>query len=71
MSYSNYNHEARRSRLAEPSQLTSVANFWTPTTDKKHMLGAIFDTDDGRRFRYQQNGAVALTIALANQSARQ
>ena len=69
MSYSNYNQSARRSRLAEPAQLTSAANFWTPTTDKKHMLGTIFDLDDGRRFRYQQNGAVALTIALANQSA--
>lgn len=69
MSYTNYNYSFRRSRLSEPCQFTSDANLWTPTADQKHMLGAIYDTDDGRRFRYQKAGSVALTIALVNQSA--
>lgn len=69
MSYTNYNHSFRRSRLSEPSQMTSDANIWTPTVDQKHMLGAIYDTDDGRRFRYQKNGSGALTIANVAQQA--
>lgn len=68
MSYSNYNREHRRSRLQEPAMLTEDSNFWAPTTDKKAMLGCIFDLDDGRRFRYQQSGE-ALIIGLVNQSA--
>lgn len=68
MSYTNYNQKFRRNRNAEPSQMTAASNLWTPTTDQKNMLGMIYDTDDGRRFRYQKAGE-ALTIGLANQSA--
>jgi len=69
MSYTNYNRTYRRSRIAEPAQLTSNANLFTPTADQKHMLGCIYDCDDGRRFRYQKADSTALTIALGNQSA--
>jgi len=69
MSYSNYDQSKRRSALSEPCQLTADANFWTPTATQKHMLGAKFTTDDGRVFRYQKNGAGALTIANGAQQA--
>lgn len=69
MSYTNNNHEFQRNQMWEPAQLLSTANFWTPTTDQKSMLGRIFDTNDGRRWRYQQNGSSILTKALVNQSA--
>ncbi len=69
MSYTNNNHEFQRNRLEEPAQLLSAANFWTPTATRKSMLGRIFDTNDGRRFRYQKNGSSILTKALVNQSA--
>ena len=70
MSYDNLNHAFRRNRFSEPSQLTTVANLWTPTTTQKHMLGCIFDTNDGRRFRYAKNRSAAiLAKALMNQQA--
>ena len=68
MSYSNYSHVKRRSRLAEPSQFTSDANLWTPTSDQKHMLGTIYSTDDGREFRYCKNGSTELAKNLMIQS---
>lgn len=69
MSYTNYNHKFRRSALSEPAQLSALFNFWTPTVGQKNMLGAKFDLDDGRRWRYQKAGSSGLTKALINQSA--
>ena len=69
MSYSNYNHTKRRQRIAEPAQFTSDANLWTPTVDQKHMLGCIYDANDGRRWRYCENGSATLALATINQSA--
>jgi len=64
MSYSNYNHTYRRNRLSEPAQLLSAANLWTPTSDQKYMIGAIFETDQGERYKYCKNAATE--IAKAN-----
>ncbi len=70
MSYTNYSHidNARRSKLAEPSQLTSDANLWTPTAGQKKMLGAEYSTDDGRTFRYCKNGSTEIAKNLVIQS---
>ncbi len=70
MSYTNYSHldNGRRSKLAEPAQLTADANLWTPTSDQKHMLGAEFTTDDGRTFRYCKNGSTQIAKNLMIQS---
>jgi len=68
MSY-NYNFDYRRNSVHEPSQLTTDTDIWTPTIDQRFMLGCIFDTNDGRRFRYQKAAAVALNAAYCNQSA--
>ena len=64
MSYTNYDQSFRRNKLAEPSQLTADANLWTPTADQKHMLGCIFETNQGDRYKYCKNGTVALGKAL-------
>lgn len=63
----NYNFDYHRIRLAEPSEMYSDYNIWTPHATQKYMLGTILDFDDGRRFRYAKNGAVALTAAYMNQ----
>lgn len=68
MSYTNYNHAHRRSRLQEPCQLTSDANLFTPTADQKHMLGIRYDTDDGRSFRYCKAIATAIDKNVMVQS---
>ena len=70
MSYTNYSHieNGRRSKLAEPAQLTSDANLWTPTVDQKRMLGAEYTTDDGRTFRYCKNGSTEIAKNLMIQS---
>ncbi|MCK4518460.1 hypothetical protein KAT92_06790 [Candidatus Babeliales bacterium] len=70
MSYGNYSHveNGRRTKLSEPSQLTSDANLWTPTSDQKRMLGAEFSTDDGRTFRYCKNGSTEIAKNLMIQS---
>ena len=60
MSYTNYNHSFRRNRLAEPAQLTANANLWTPTVDQKHMLGCIYETNQGDEYRYCKNGSTAI-----------
>jgi len=49
--------------------LLADRDIWTPTVDKKFPLGAIAESRDGRKWRYQRAGAVALTIATINQSA--
>ncbi len=68
MSYTNYNHDNRRNKLAEPSQLTSDANLWTPTAAQNYMLGTIYETDDGRTFRYCKNGSTEIAKNLMIQS---
>jgi len=68
MSYDNYNHEYRRNGLHESAQLYSASNLWTPTEDQKHMLGMEFSTNDGRTFRYCQNGGTALAKNILVQS---
>jgi hypothetical protein len=75
MSYSNYNHEHRRSINCEPSQITADSNLWTPTVDQKAMLGMIYETDQGDRYKYCKNNTTALAKALlvaaeANDSAQ-
>ena len=64
MSYTNYNYDFRRNKLAEPAQLTSYANLWTPTVDQKHMLGCVFETNQGDKYRYCKNGTTALAKAV-------
>ena len=68
MSYSNYNHNSRRSKLAEPAQLVTTADLWTPTAAQYHMLGAEYATDDGRTFRYCLNGSTEIAKNLVIQS---
>jgi len=63
MSYTNYNHDYRRNKLAEPAQLVAAANLWTPTVDQKHMLGCIYETNQGDRFKYCKNGTTAIAKA--------
>lgn len=50
--------------MAEPAQLLSAANLWTPTADQKNMLGMIFETEQGDRYRYCKNGGTALAKAV-------
>ena len=64
MSYTNYNYSFRRNKFAEPSQLTSNANLWTPTVDQKHMLGCIYETNQDEEYRYCKNGATQLAKSL-------
>ena len=60
MSYTNYNHSFRRQRLMEPSQLYAESNLFNPTSGQKHMLGLIYELDDGRMFRYCKNSSAAV-----------
>ncbi len=62
MSYGNYSHvtDGARNKLREPAQLTADANFWTPTSGQKRMLGSIFETNDGREFKYCKNGSTEI-----------
>jgi len=69
MSY-DYNHElGRRNRIVEPAQLIAAEDIFHPHSSQKHMLGCILDMNDGRRFRYCENGGTELAVALVNQSA--
>ena len=68
MSY-NYNMTYRRNRIVEPSQLLAAYDIFHPTADQKYTLGCIFDTNDGRRFRYcEKDGTTDLVAGLVNQS---
>jgi len=79
MSYDNYfwggnnkagvevpNHSQWRIKA---ESLLSDRNIFQATATKYFPLGAIAEARDGRRFRYCENGAVALTLALGNQAA--
>ena len=63
MGYTNYNHSFRRSKLVEPAQSTTDANFFTPTADQKYMLGCRFELNDGRKFRYCKDSGAGITRA--------
>jgi len=41
-------------------KMLAGSNLWTPTADKKYPVGAIAESRDGWRWRYCENGAVAL-----------
>ncbi len=44
-------------------------DIWTPTVDKKFPLGALAESRDGRRWRYQEEAGNGLAIAVLCQSA--
>jgi len=50
-------------------KLHSDCDIFHATSTKKFPLGALAESRDGRKWRYCENGAVALTKALVNQSA--
>jgi len=60
MSYTNYNYSFRRNKISEPSQLTADVNIFTPTSDQKFMLGCIYETNDGRKFRYCKDSGTGI-----------
>ncbi len=75
MSYDNYHTGS----VTVPNQtqwrikaesLLADCNIWTPHDDKKFPLGAIAESRDGRRWRYQRcDGTTAITaLATINQS---
>ena len=68
MSYENYNNSFRRNKLAEPAQLLSAVDLWTPTATQKNMLGCIFETNQGDEYRYCKNGGTALAKAVIIQA---
>jgi len=68
MSYDNYQNLYRRNMLAEPTQLYSDRDLWTPTSDQKFMLGCQFRTNDGRAFRYAKAGGLGLSKCLITAS---
>ncbi len=49
--------------------LLADRNIWTPTADKKFPLGALAESRDGRRWRYQEEAGNALAIAVVCQAA--
>ncbi len=49
--------------------LLADRNIFAATTAKKFPHGCIAEARDGRLWRYNENGAVALTLALGNQSS--
>lgn len=69
-SFVNYNHEYRRNRISEPAQLVNDANIFTPTSGQKYMLGCIHDLNDGRKFRYLENGGSGLSKGLMSKGAQ-
>ncbi len=74
MSYDNYHFGS----VAVPNQtqwrikvesLLAAVNIWTPHVAKAFPLGAIAESRDGRKWRYQRNASGgALTLATINQS---
>jgi hypothetical protein len=69
MSYDNKNQTFHRDMVIAPAGLWPDRNIFVPTASQLFMAGAIHELDDGRRFRYCENGAVALTKALMTQQA--
>lgn len=50
--------------MSEPAQIVDSANIFTPTVDQKYMLGAIYETNDGRAFRYCKDSGTGSAKAL-------
>lgn len=69
MSYSNYNYDHRRNRIIEPAQMLAAEDIFHPHSVQKYMLGCILDLNDGRRFRYCEEGGNGISKALMHQSA--
>lgn len=55
--------------MQEPAMLLSAANLWTPTSDQKNMLGMVFETDQGERYKYCKNDSTEIGKALLIQSS--
>ena len=49
--------------------LLADCDIWHPTADKRFPLGAIADSRDGRRWRYQEEAGIGLAIATVVQAA--
>ena len=65
----NYNHDFRRNTLEEPSYLITENDQYNSTADRKYMLGLKYETNDGRTYRYIENGGTALGAGLMTQQA--
>lgn len=75
MSYDNYHNGS----VSVPNQsqwrikaesLLADCDIWTPHDDKRFPLGAIAESRDGRKWRYQRcDDTTAITLATINQSA--
>ncbi len=51
----------------QAEKLLADRDIFHPTTTKKFPLGALAEARDGRRWRYCENGASVLVLALVNQ----
>ncbi len=70
MSYDNMNFDSDQSAWrVKVENLYADRDIFHTTTDRKFPLGAIAESRDGRKWRYQENGAVALDKALGQQAA--
>ena len=70
MSYDNMNNESDQSAWKiRAESLYADRDIFHPTTTKKFPLGAQAESRDGRKWRYQQNGAGVLVKALGQQAA--
>lgn len=63
----NYNYDNRRDMVIEPAQLEAANDIYHPTIDQRYMLGCKLEFNDGRLFRYCENGTPALAKALMTQ----
>ena len=70
MSYDNMNNESNQSQWKIAVEaLYADRDIFHPTTTKKFPLGAQAESRDGRKWRYQENGAGALLKAQGQQAA--
>jgi hypothetical protein len=69
MSYTNLNWDFSKYRLQAPTQLLAVADLWTPHAAQVAPLGAIYETRDGRRFRYCKADSTQIAKAVLVQAA--
>ena len=74
MSYDNYHNGStsypnQTQWRIKAENLLPDCDIWTPHDDKKFPLGAIAESRDGRKWRYQRcSSGTALTIGLVNQT---
>lgn len=64
MSYDNIDHRYRRNKFLEPAQFLEASNIWTPTVDQNYMLGCIYETNDGRKWRYSKDDGTGIAKNL-------